>query len=102
MVLAIQRAYYLQARNPSDDTTLIELAAELGLGTARFRADLENPATQQQLEAELAGRRAIGANSFPSLVLKTGDSHWPIPVDYRDYGPMKALIAHRLDGYSGD
>jgi len=31
MILAIQVAYYLHARNPSDDQTLVELAAALGL-----------------------------------------------------------------------
>jgi putative protein-disulfide isomerase len=31
MILAIQQGYYLEARNPADMTTLIELATEIGL-----------------------------------------------------------------------
>jgi putative protein-disulfide isomerase len=30
MILAIQQAYYLEARNPADSHTLIELASEIG------------------------------------------------------------------------
>ena len=36
MILAIQQAYYQQARNPSELATLIELAAETGLDTKQF------------------------------------------------------------------
>ena len=38
MIHAIQRAYYLEARNPSDTQTLIELAGEIGT-IARFKSE---------------------------------------------------------------
>ena len=92
MNLAIQRAYYLQARNPSDKATLIELAAELGLDTRQFTTDLDAPATQAALDRQIAQTRALGVSSFPSLVLDTGGERWPVAVDYRHIEPMIETI----------
>ena len=40
MFEAIQRAYYQEARNPSDNATLVALADEIGLDKRRFEYDL--------------------------------------------------------------
>ena len=40
MILAIQRAYYLEARNPSEEETLAELAEAIGLDGDEFVRDL--------------------------------------------------------------
>jgi putative protein-disulfide isomerase len=96
MILAIQRAYYTQARNPSLKATLIELSAEIGLDTNRFSAGLDAPETHQALLEEVATARSLGANSFPGLVLLRGQSRWQIPVDYRDPGNMLTALCELL------
>ncbi|CAB1274984.1 DsbA family protein [Candidatus Nitrosacidococcus tergens] len=45
MILKIQQAYYLEAKNPSNQETLIELAEELGLNKNQFFCDLYVPET---------------------------------------------------------
>jgi len=97
MTTAIQRAYYAQARNPSDAATLVELAQELALEVARFAADLDSAATRAQLEDEMRQCEALRIYSFPALVLAAGDSEWHIPVDYRDSAPMLELVHDLLD-----
>jgi putative protein-disulfide isomerase len=98
MILGIQQAYYLKAQNPSDDATLIRIAEELGLDGGRFGSLLNAPETQASLEAEIRQTRAMGASSFPSLVLQQGEtSYWPVPVDYTDAGNMLDTIAMILD-----
>lgn len=92
MNAAIQRAYYQQARNPSDDATLIELAGELGFVATRFQADLNSAPTCEALRQEIEQARAMGVNSFPSLLLDLHGSRWPVAVDYRDSAPMLELI----------
>jgi putative protein-disulfide isomerase len=73
MTARIQRAYYLEARNPSDDTTLIDLATDIGLDTEQFAASLAAESTQQQLTTEIQAAREMGINSFPSMaVLRAG------------------------------
>jgi len=92
MIGAIQQAYYLEARNPSDDGTLIELAAGLGLDPSEFAAVLHDATTATRLHDEMALARSMGADSFPSLRLAQAGSIWPIAVDYRRTDPMLHAI----------
>ena len=70
MILAIQQAYYLHAKNPSNDDVLIECAQQIGLNTAAFSEALNAPTTHQQLLADIKFSRGLGVNSFPSVVLE--------------------------------
>ena len=82
MIEAIQRAYYLDARNPSDRSTLEALAGELGLDVERFGLALDRPDTQAELERQIAFSRRLGVSGFPTLVLVSGSQWQPIEVDY--------------------
>ena len=48
MTTAIQEGYYLHTKNPSDDATLIEFAADLGLDELAFAEQLNSESTRQQ------------------------------------------------------
>lgn len=84
MIHAIQRAYYRQARNPSDDETLYALADEIGLDVALFTQALASRQTQANLEHQIHRARELDVDSYPSLVLVHGERHRPIPYDYRN------------------
>jgi putative protein-disulfide isomerase len=92
MLAAIQTAYYQQARNPSDDHTLLELASEIGLDSAGFEQALNSERIQQQLEKEMAQASAIGVDSYPSLVLEVNGNRWPVPIDYLNPANLLANI----------
>lgn len=92
MIVAIQQAYYLQARNPSDDATLIELAGELGLDAERFAGDLQSDRVQALLLDEIRRARRLGADSFPSLVLVEGGRGRLLQLDYRDPGVVLSQL----------
>ena len=92
MTRAIQLACYTQARNPSDERTLLELSNELGLDSNAFAVALAGEAVQQQLLKEIECARQRHATSFPSLVLDVAGSVWPIAVDYNDSAPMLEMI----------
>ncbi|MCG6861530.1 MAG: DsbA family protein [Chromatiaceae bacterium] len=93
MTLAIQRSYYLEARNPSDRDTLVELAEEIGADAASFTDALGTSETQAELEAEIEKVRTLGSWRFPSLVLELSGSRWRVPVDYLNAGAMLETIA---------
>ena len=84
MLLAIQQAYYLQAKNPSNDDVLIECAKSIGLNEAVFTKSLGQPETQQKLLSELRYVRSIGVSSFPSLVLEQEGKIQLLNYDYQD------------------
>ncbi|MBA6414017.1 DsbA family protein [Parahaliea sp. F7430] len=92
MIDAIQRAYYLRAMNPSDNSTLIDLAAELNLDTAQFSNDLSSAEIEQELHNDFALRRQLGVRSFPSLVLVHGNKLNAIDIDYQSHAPMLEAI----------
>lgn len=92
MTAAIQKAYYLEARNPSDDSTLVELAGEIGLDRERFAADLAAESTHAALLAEIAQARALGIDSFPSLAVLVDGVPRHIGLAYDDAGTMLRQI----------
>jgi putative protein-disulfide isomerase len=93
MTAAIQRAYYQEARNPSDRETLIALVGEIGADPAAFAAALDAPVTRAALAAEIAQVNGLGVSAFPSLILDCNGSRWPIPLDYTDPAAMLAIVA---------
>lgn len=84
MTKAIQRAYYQEARNPSDESTLIELAQELNLSADDFKKDLISAEIQEKLIDEINLTRELYVESFPNLVLKTGNKIHSIKLDYNN------------------
>ncbi|MCB1775193.1 MAG: DsbA family protein [Gammaproteobacteria bacterium] len=97
MITAIQQAYYLQARNPSNTETLVELAIELGLDGDRFARLLDDQDTRGELSRERQQAHALGADSFPSLRLLIGTSAWQVPVDYSGTASMLDTMNSLLD-----
>lgn len=92
MTHAIQKAYYLDAKNPSDDTTLIDLAECIGLNPGEFASALNSPSTRQVLADEINFSRNLGAQGFPSLMLITDNATRAIKVDYADAKAMTKSI----------
>ena len=89
---AIQRAYYLEAKNPSNEDTLINIAEKLGLGTKQFAEDLNSPDVQNILEKEITLSQSIGMVSFPSLKLLSGGVMSTIEIDYNNADSIIAQI----------
>jgi putative protein-disulfide isomerase len=92
MIHAIQQAYYLQARNPSDISTLVNLAVDIGLDRALFAAELSGAGVQVRLEEDIALARSAPINGFPSLVVQTPSGQQPVRLDYLNAAPMLQQI----------
>ena len=84
IIEAIQKAYYLQAKNPSNDDTLIKLAINLGLDKEKFSKDLNAKSTQDELLKEIQFSQSIGAQGFPSMVLEKEGHYQLVPLDYNN------------------
>ncbi len=97
MTLAIQQAYYVQARNPSDNATLIELAEEILLDKKQFAEDLLSEEINKKLMQEIKNARELHLNSFPSLLLVKDNQSVPIQHDYND----ASIILKNINQYMG-
>jgi putative protein-disulfide isomerase len=92
MTVRIQRAYYLEARNPSNNDTLIELAADIGLNATQFATDLTAASTHAGLLDEIQRARGLGINGFPSLAVVSPAGLYHIGLNYLDAQPMLEQI----------
>jgi putative protein-disulfide isomerase len=89
MTLAIQKAYYVHARNPSDYETLIELAEEIGADKNKFSKDITSPETEYILRKEINQSQSLDLKTLPNLLFVDGDKKSKIEPDYLD---VKAML----------
>lgn len=82
MISAIQHAYYQHALNPSDTEVLVSLAGTIGLDTDRFSNLLNNLETQKALTDQINTAHSLGAQGFPTLLLKSGKQIYPLAYGY--------------------
>lgn len=84
IINAIQKAYYLKAKNPSDDDTLIEIANDLALDSELFKADLNSKETKNVLSQEIKFSQQLGVQGFPSLVFENKKGSTLLQIDYNN------------------
>jgi len=89
MIDAIQKAYYLEAKNPSDEDTLISLAKKLNLDIEKFRSELRSEKIELLFQEDLSKRRKLNVYSFPTLLLQYKKEIYPIKIEYNN--PKKIL-----------
>ena len=96
MILEIQKAYYLNAKNPSNEDTLTECAQNIGLNPSEFRDSLHSNHVQQTLEENIhlyhKLAQATGVSGFPSLVISKGETLQGIGLDYLNANTMYEQI----------
>ena len=84
MIYSIQKSYYIEAQNPSNEDVLIDLAEKLGLNTSKFEIDLKSSQVNEILLDEIKLTRSMDINSMPSLALKINSTLKGIDIDYLD------------------
>ena len=95
MLYAIQKAYYLDAQNPSDISTLASLAEQIGLEKNAFIHEIESEKINSLLLAEINQARSLPIQGFPSLVLKNKGLYTAIPVNYQDWqSTYQQILSH--------
>ena len=90
MITAIQQAYYLHAKNPSNDDTLIALADDIGCDVHEFKQALNSDVTHASLKENLLLVQRLGASGFPSLFFKPVDKN-PIALALSYTNPQSIL-----------
>ena len=84
MINSIQHAYYMDAKNPSDDSTLIDLASKLDIDIEQFKKTLNDNETQSLLLKDISIAKQLGAQGFPSLLYKDSKEIRPLQIDYNN------------------
>lgn len=92
MFAAIQRAYYLEARDPSDKALLARLGAELGFDEAAFADAIDDEGTRARLAEHLALRDSLGVRAYPSLVLERDRRVEYLTQGWTDAATLRAAL----------
>jgi putative protein-disulfide isomerase len=86
MIRAIQEAYYLHAKNPSDNEVLIDLAVKIGLDKKEFTYDIDSDFIRTELDKNIQlfsdVSRMTGVQGFPSLALHHENRYYAVPQHY--------------------
>lgn len=96
MLTAIQHAYYLLAKNPSNIDTLLELAVEIGLDGDVFLQQINCQQVDDALKKEITKMRNLPINGFPSLVLVKNNAFSTITIDYKDWRKSYELVLSKI------
>lgn len=96
MLGAIQQAYYQQAQNPSDLTTLQNCAQQIGLTEPDFTDRIQELRDTDALEEEVGFVQRLGVQGFPTLILKQQQQWQALPIDYKDSALLISEIESRL------
>ncbi len=96
MTYGIQKAYYLQAKNPSDLSILVDVANSIGLDTGHFKSLMLSDEINHYLAEELNKVKSIGVNSFPSLVLEHNSERHGIKINYTSADSLMNTIKSYL------
>ncbi len=97
MFAALQRAYYLEARNPSDTGTHLELAAEVEVfRPGSISNDLASARVKDLLQDDFACRRNLRVSEFPSLILEKDGTRHPIVRGWAGLDTVRDRLASSL------
>jgi len=82
MITGVQKAYYLNAQNPSNEDTLIKIAKDIGLNEKLFKEDLKSTDVNELLLNQIQITKTMPISGFPSLVLVKEGNLERINIDY--------------------
>ncbi|NRA38081.1 MAG: DsbA family protein [Planctomycetes bacterium] len=84
MIYALQKAYYLEAQNPSDLDTILNCAQSLDIDHETFAADLDSEKVHTLFQEQRKMGQDMGISGFPALVVKDGDQLHNLSSGYLD------------------
>ncbi|MEM7308248.1 MAG: DsbA family protein [Planctomycetota bacterium] len=92
---ALQRAYYLEARNPSERETLAAVFTETvrgGPGAEAFLETLDGPEVRAELDAHFRRRDALEAHAFPTLLVQHGEQVASLARGYASAAELRGQL----------
>lgn len=92
MFEAIQRAYYQEARDPSDLGVLAAIAGELGFDGDGFARSMQSAEMRNGLKREFQLRDRLYARSFPSVGVRTGEEYRLLASGWVEEPELRAIL----------
>lgn len=95
MAKAIQSAYYLEAKNPSLEATLVDCASSIGITANQFIEVFKSASTEQQFEQHLTLAHQLQVTGFPALFyIDETNQAYPLAAGYCQAEDLQLRFAH--------
>jgi putative protein-disulfide isomerase len=95
MVKAIQSAYYLEAKNPSLEETLIGCASSIGLDENQFLEVFKSDEIEQRFQQHLNIARQLQVSGFPALFYIDKENHaYPLTLGFSQTATLEQRLNH--------
>ncbi len=93
MAKAIQSAYYLEAKNPSLEETLIGCASSLGLDEKEFIQVFKSEETEQRFQQHLSITHQLQIQGFPALLyINDNNQAYPLALGYNNLAGLEQQL----------
>ncbi len=96
---SVQHAFYFQNKNPNSIDTYVDLAVKLNVDELAFRQKFESIEMKDAVKIDFNLSAEIGATSFPTLILKKGDTYFLIT---RGYSKSEVVVKNVRKVLSGE
>ena len=86
----LQKGVYWEGREPMDTAHYGTMAAEFGLNSAAFIAQMQSPATLSLAQVDIALSNSMGVTGFPTVVAEVGGKRIAIARGFVDAKTLEA------------
>lgn len=94
----LQKAFYAENVDITDEQMLIDLAVNFGLSTKEFTPVFTAEETKVKTLQDYERARSIGVTGFPTVVLREGEEYGALTVGYREYEYLMPVVEKWLVG----
>ncbi len=94
---AIQRAFYLQGRDPVSTAELVKLAEEAGLARDAFAERFDSLEAAEQTRADFAWAQNLGIAGFPTLLAERDGQFALLTNGYQPLERLSPLLSRWLE-----
>ncbi len=89
---AVQRAFYLEQKDVTQESVLTELLTPLSMDEQQFRQVFHSEHIKQKTQAHFHKSRQFGVRGFPTLILQSEQQYYLLTSGYRPYEELKPEI----------
>jgi putative protein-disulfide isomerase len=89
---AVQRAFYLEQKDVTQESVLVELLTLSSADEQQFRQAFHSQQIRQKTQAHFHKSRQFGVRGFPTLILQSEQQYHLISGGYRPYPELEPEI----------
>lgn len=94
----LQKAFYAENLDITDEQLLIDLAVDFGLSAKDFTQVFTDEETKVKTLQDYERAHSIGVTGFPTVVLREGEEYGALTVGYREYEYLRPVVEAWLEG----